>query len=275
MLKSEWKELPDGRKIKEYGFMNGVSNLVYAWEFLRRHPDYRADYDAYRTMSDEAKTHAGKVMPYSKWTKMYLPPMLPEDGGSYRQWMKRVIFEENVDPQIIHANEFYPKKWGLKRMMPYNQPYSDTIEFLPVQSAFPAMIRCDDDLAPFLEEVGGKGVVLVNGVVPDKAVLIFDLNAPRGEQTKAAKKILDDLYNQNKKLHGVKRTSVPKRKTNELIRHLRVLDLQKENTSFTNADIAKAVGYDETINGTSAYQQGQRYVHQAIHARDNYRFFLE
>jgi hypothetical protein len=273
-LKSEWKDLPDGRKIDEYGFMNGVSNLVYGWEFLRRHPDYRADYDAYRAIIDEAKAHVGKVMPYSKWTKMYFPPMIPEDEGNYRRWLKRIIFEGNVDPQVVHANEFYPQKWELKRMMPYNQSYTDTIEFLPVQSGFPVVIRCDDDIAPFLEEIGGESIPRVNAIVSDKAVLIFDLNAPRAKQAKAAKKILDDIFKQNKDLYGVGRTSVPKKQTDHLIRHLRVLDLQRAYPDMTNAQIAEAVGYDETVNGTIAAQQGQRYVEQAIHARNNYRFFL-
>lgn len=274
MLKSEWKDLPDGSRIEEYGFMDGASNPVYAWEFLRRHPDYRADYDVYRVMIDDAKTHVGKVMPYSKWTKMYFPPMIPEDQGNYRRWLQRIIFEGNVDPQVVHANEFYPKKWGLKRMMPYHQPYSDAIAFLPVTSRFPAVVRCDDDLAPFLEEIGGRGEALVNAVVPDKAVLIFDLNAPRAEQAKAAKKILDDIFKQNKELYGVGRTSVPKKQTEHLLRHLRVLDLQRANPDMTNAKIAEAVGYDETLYGTISAQQGQRYVQQAIHARDNYHYFL-
>jgi hypothetical protein len=275
MLKFKWKELPDGRKIEDYGFMDGASNLVYGWEFLRRHPGYRADYEAYRSIIDAAKAHVEKVMPYSKWTKIYFPPMIPEDEGNYRRWLHRVIFEGKVDPEIVYANEFYPQKWGLKRMAPYDQPYGDAIKFLPSSAVFPVLIRSEDAIEPFLEEMGGDGTAMVNAVSTDKAILVFDLKAPRVEQMREAKKILDGLFEENKKLYGVKRTSVPKRQTDELIRHLRILDLQRAHPSMTNADIAKAVGYDETVNGTSAYQQGQRYVQQAIYARNNYRFFLE
>ena len=45
--------------IEDYAYLKGADRTSWAWEFLRRHPDYRRDYEAVRsdlplTRKDEA-----------------------------------------------------------------------------------------------------------------------------------------------------------------------------------------------------------------------------
>lgn len=260
MSKSSWAELPDATKPDSYGFMAGTCGEVWAWEFLRRFPAYRADWDEYG---------AGKT------TKVFTPPMKSEDMNNQRRWIARVLSEENVEPLTIHVNDYASKKWGLKKLAPYDQPYGESVAFIQPVSAYPVLIRRDEDLIPFVEEIGGHdGTPVVNAVVPDKAVFVFDLGVSRLNQAKALKEALDCIYEENRALHRIKRASLPKKETEHLERHLRVLDLLRIVPDISCADIAIALGYDETVTGKSAAQQGYRWKEQAMAAQRNYRSFL-
>lgn len=245
-----------------------------AWELLRRIPEYRADWERYKAIVTKAKEKAGTQAAYSKGTKIYIPPMKPEDDGNYRKWFVRV-FKSGRDPITTHAHLYYPRQWGLKRMIPYDQSYDENVIFTPVTAAYPVRIRQEEDLTHFLEETDyGDGSAIVNAVTPDIAVFAFDLTAPPNPQIDSLIEQLRQAYQESRTLHGVKRTSVPKKITEHIDRHIRILDLLLADPDMGGKSIAEALGYDETLTGTSAAQQGHRWKQQALYARDNYRLFL-
>jgi hypothetical protein len=223
MLKSSWTELPDATKPDSYSFMAGACGEVWAWEFLRRFPAYRADWDEYGV---------------GKTTKVFTPSMKPEDMNNQRRWINRFLNEENVEPRLIHVDDYAFEEWGLKKLAPYDQPYGKPVVFLKPVSVYPMLMRREEDLIPFLEETGGyDGTPRVNAIVPDKAIFVFDLEASRLDQVRVLKEALDCIYEENRALHRIKRTSLPKKETEHLERHLRVLDLLRTVPDISCADI--------------------------------------
>ncbi|PZO88665.1 MAG: hypothetical protein DI626_01285 [Micavibrio aeruginosavorus] len=260
MSKSSWAELPDATKPDSYSFMAGACGEVWAWEFLRRFPEYHADWDKYGG---------------GKQTTVFIPPMKPEDIGSQKRWISRILEEGGEEPRTLHVDDYAAERWGLKKLAPYDQPYGKPVVFLKPVSMYPMLIRREEDLIPFLEEIGGyDGTPHVNAIVPDKAIFVFDLETSRMDQIRVLKEALDCIYEENRALHSIKRTGFPKKETEYLKRHLRVLDLLRTVPDISCADIAIALGYDETVTGKSAAQQGHRWKEQALAAQRNYRSFL-
>lgn len=274
MSKYKWKTLPALTKSEECDFILHADRKMVAWELLRRIPEYRADWEQYNTIVINAKEKAGTQAAYSKWTKMFIPQMEPQDHGDYRKWFARV-FNSGENPLATHAHLYYPQKWGLERMVACDHPYNENVVFSSVKGIYPLRIRQEDELENFFYEVDyAEETAIVNAVLPDKALFVFDLTAPLGVQLKALKIGIEQAKKENKKIYGVKRTSVPKAITEHVSRHLRILDLLLVDPNIGPTAIAKALGYDETLSGIRAAQQGDRWKRQALYARDNYRLFL-
>jgi hypothetical protein len=87
MSKSKWKELPDWTQPEEYDFMDGEPPEVWAWEFLRRNPEYRKQWKQY--------VHTD--------SRIYEPPKRADENKA--QWMSRVVHELDEDPIDTHLSE--------------------------------------------------------------------------------------------------------------------------------------------------------------------------
>ena len=283
MSQSKWNDLPDWTDAENYAFLDEATPEVWAWEFLRRHPQYRTDWDYYAKVVKKAKSVAGADWQDSKWSWHYSPPKLNE-AETYTRWRARAILS-GQHPTRERIHEYMPKKWGLKHMAPYHLSYGKYIRFHEENFTYPRLIRDEDKFFLLTEESGTQPESTepyVNAVRPEMAVVVFDLSAPLGPQQKRLATLLKQHYAEMKKYKKIQRTKVPKQtNTEHLVRHLRVLDAMQTTPDISNADMARALGvedYTQIGNGEvgckTASQQGGRWLEQAEAARDSYLNFL-
>ncbi len=276
MSKSKWKDLPEFENINNYQFIDNATHEEWTWELLRRRLDYRTDCDYYWPIVKNAKKIAGTQWRYSEEAMHYIPQKL--DGESHRQWIHRAIMEDLEDPARVAIHDYFPEKWGLNHMAPYDQPYGKYVGFRPHLYRYPRLIQDAESLTLLIEEKipkHGSNEAYLEAVKDDVALIAFDLTRPLGSQITHSITLLKKHYKEIQKYKKVKRTTVPKLLSDHLVRHLRVLDAKRAFPDITAADIARKLGYEDFSMGSkTASQQGVRWLNQAKNAQDNYLHFL-
>lgn len=165
---------PDWTRAEDYEYTKKFKGdpTSWAWEFLRRNPDYRADFAALK--SGEFKE------------KGYSPPKLPNE--TEHQWQFRCIQNE-IDPNILSPERNLARKWGMRYFM--CDPTQTVIELKSGERAVefdtdvkPVLLEKWDDVErlPTFEEEGG--VVLVDR---NRLLISFDLTGPLEPQIKSLK----------------------------------------------------------------------------------------
>ncbi len=231
MSKSEWKELPDWRKPEEYAFMADVAPEVWAWEVLRRNPDYRADWQSRDTLME---------------MKHYHPPL--EATETADQWIARVLLKTDIEPTTMREDLHRAQKWGLQKLYNPEQPFSPSMRFIKPWSDFPRFIFLPDDFYALVEDDETEER-LIERVGDTHAIIAFHLARPLGDQIEAAGAMLRSWKAQLKKAGKIK-TSGHAGKKGLWLRHLRVLDALRTNPCPSYADIARTLGGDKNKTAT-------------------------
>ena len=258
----------DWREIDDYNYTKNLGREGWAWEFLRRNPDYIDDYKTYRqTYADlESKYGPWESRDIKAWDedpKSHFFEPEKKDGESIQQWRNRCYATWGFEPRKYPLESWHAKKWQLIKMYHPDYPYCPEIHFI---YPWPKIISYDsldeyfytpnEPYAPTLQ-------------VPEKCLLGFDLTLPIGRQIKEAKKI---LATSQKRLQ--EKEIIPSTKTKEhsalWITYLRILDAKKTCTGASDIEIAKElfpndIGADpkEKVKDThkQALAQAKRYRH--------------
>lgn len=207
----------------------------------------------------------------------YMPPKISSHETG-QEWLNRMVKSKNPTFARTPIHEYFPKKWGLIHMAPYDQPYGKYVGFLPSVYQYPCLMQDAEKLLLLIEEnnpAPESHEASIKAVKNDIALIAFDLTQPLDTQIKRGISLLKLHYKEMQKYKKINRTGTPKLLTNHLVRHLRVLDARRAFPDITAADIARKLGYKEFIDSEkTAAQQGARWLKQAEKARDNYLNFL-
>jgi hypothetical protein len=195
---------------------NEVPPERWAWEFLRRNADYRADFEkmtselATLASNDPTeKTNSLERAPNCK-LNVYEPP--PLQGESLNSWRRRCVFS-GVDPQVTPRKQWYAKRWHLHQMVDPDEQFGNAVRFQPL--AYPKAVTW--------EEVGDyfAGDEENFSLHVGYAVLAFDLSKPIKQQLTKAEHFLQAKKKEQAKALNIKRAS---NRQQNFPTYLRVLD---------------------------------------------------
>ncbi len=226
MSKSDWKELPEWKNLEDYAFMEGEKPEAWAWEFLRRNPDYRTDWQ-------QAKVSGEK--------HIYDPPK--KAGELEDQWMWRIGVKENGNPQKILRKTFLARKWGLEQLYDPYASYTQGVSFKKLE--YPHLIFFPEEFSDLIDDedfvVDGTIRNGIQRVASNRAVVVFDLTPTIGAQIKIAAKKLHRWQTQMNNAKKIKIESLGV-KPEKWLRHLRVLDALRAQPSATYQEIGRTLG---------------------------------
>lgn len=254
MSKSEWKELPDWQQEADYAFLHGVSREVWAWEFLRRMPQYREDWA-------KAQEHADEMV--------YRPARKKAETDS--KWMARTVAQGGT-PIKERLDLHLARSWGLKRLCDPLKPHSQGVEFNNPNTGFPALIVTTDDFLELVEdeeiETGGAFQKVRDGC----AVIAFNITRPIEEQVEAARVILQEWKMQMLKAERISKAESHAGKAEKWKRHLRVLDARRSSPKASLVEIAQNLGGNAPPDRLG--KEGGNFVQQANATMKDYKKIL-
>ncbi len=257
MSKSEWKDLPDFTNEDEYSFLDSASPEVWAWEFLRRNPEYKKDWDRYVTYLHCKETYKSNLQEISEKTKKIYAEKIKE-GVNYLSPPKGEI-------------ELLANKWNLNWLYDPSKSYEQGVYFLKV-IPFPQHIYFADHMDEFLEtkEFSADYSELI--VKENFATLVFDLSYPLAKQLTAANETLKKLAKQHK----------PEQKNEDALkptfwkRHLRVLDALRTIPTINDNEISERLGKNDSKGAKKdvTNKEGKNYIAAAQSTLSGYRKIL-
>jgi hypothetical protein len=201
----------------DYLFTEDLDQAGWTWEFVRRSPEYRADFIAAQT-SD---------------TPIFVPPRNP--GESERLWMDRVVIS-GKDPEKLAPAVYFARRWRMRTGM--QDPGTDEVpEF---ENPYPRSPEWDE-VGVFFEESGPHSPFQQK---KDKATLVFDLCQPLPPQLSAAKLQLGALQ---KTAGKPSKTNIQK---HEWQRYLQLLDAKEAGAD--NNEIISNIGYYSVLDNSAA-----------------------
>ena len=170
---------------------------AWAWEFLRRNPDYRSDYNKVQTALAKVKAK-GPPAPGS-WlarpddpaadpeTRIYDPPLEPNE--SLHAWRMRSLLDGR-DPKDYPLKLWYARKWKLRELVDPDESYTADVCFeVP---SYPTLVQWEDLAAYF-----GPSDNNFTPVAP-YAVIVFDVGESIKAQVASAHKVLMEARRQFK-----------------------------------------------------------------------------
>jgi len=108
------KDKTDWRKTEEYAFTDYLSNQGWAWEFLRRNPEYKEAWDYYVKIVGDEKNYPLLVQSGKKWKLKELWD--PEKDTPPTQWlvtMETPVFTMGANQYRDYLNLSIKDKLGL------------------------------------------------------------------------------------------------------------------------------------------------------------------
>jgi hypothetical protein len=235
MTYPNWHSEPD------YEFTAALTCKGWAWEFLRRNPDYRS---AYASFLDEAKAvefEYGADWRTNPEARTYIPPKLA--GESDQKWMKRCGFGLGLHPRREWLDVLRGKPFRLAGMFDPHSMTANTVVFLD-PDPFPLIAERPDDLDGYAEEFPvfyplsdqetGDGVF---AFIPEVCVAVFDM-------TKSIKTQIDEIEPRLSIIRKRRKIKKPHSPTiqKEWPRYLRVLDADFDGAS--DKDISEVLWPD-------------------------------
>lgn len=243
---------PDWKKAEDYEYTQLLDAKGWAWEFLRRNPEYRKDYRA--LCSGEYKESG------------YEPAKLT--GETDNQWRGRCIHDEDVDPIKITPEQNLARKWGL-----YSSLY-DPVKTAPELAGDDPPLRFDVDVRPIFirkfDDLNDLPVDVETGeetvIRQDRLVTVFDLTGPVGPQVAE----MEERFNRDKRILSKKVAEgggSKRPKVTAFLRGVRALDALDEGAS------PHAIGEVLSTGGSDDIDvKAHDYIKSAIRNRDyNYR----
>lgn len=168
----------DWREADHYKYLDDFdSKEQWAWEFLRRNPEYQRDYD----IAKDKNILYGK----NKKKNAIFSPRRHEDE-SPKMWRKKVIYAGNI-PMEYSPMRYYGKKWGINGNI-QNPEHDDTPKFY--SEAYPKIINRYSEVERYLEpdSLDPDFGQPQNGVV----LIAFDVNGNRDSQIQSVRELLSN-----------------------------------------------------------------------------------
>lgn len=158
---------PDWKDPSAYPDPETLTLQQWAWEFLRRNPDYQADYEKVINLPEWYPT----ILLSNPKLENYIcdPAAYPDE--SFEAYKKRCE-EKGLDYKVQWLGHFYSEKWGLKCSLPNpedDQPID--LEFEPIEP-----VRVLDISTEFM--VDEDGFIIWREDKEGHLILTFDLTKP-------------------------------------------------------------------------------------------------
>ena len=221
----------DWRNEKEYDYLSDLSFPQIAFEFLRRNPKFKKDFEEFSRIEDALESAYGpKHQNNNLWRKdgklgiVYVPKREP--GESDSAWLSKAMSSAEM-PQRFWYEDWYRLKWGiLSKGFP--DPSSILIEPLEFDLTYSFPIMPDyEHIGEFFHGDGDEfGMYQPWSQRPGSALLVFDLESPLSAHLKSAKEILKQRLKLDKEQHGIQALSTYQRADfiAQSKKYLRILD---------------------------------------------------
>jgi hypothetical protein len=196
---------------------------LYRWEFLRRNPQYRSDYNAFMSRFGAWLERRGR------W---------PHDEP-YRVYTKseQEYFRTKIEPVLIElcrkwqVSDLFPPDFGLEEMKA-----NDEGAWFP-----PARISRSSPSTRELKKMGFLGMGTITRQYENYLLIQVDLDSPMNDVLEQTRHILRLARKHYKREMEAKGLGLPKsrRRFEDYVLHLRVWDLKKEGKR--NTEIARLI----------------------------------
>lgn len=251
----------DWRKAEDYKSFENISNLEWAWEFLRRNPEYKKAYIDYLSLMDEY--HKAK------------PFLTKKRSADVTQTLDK-------NKPVIPKGHELGKKWLLNNMYDPQKNYGEQSVRFVYEAPSPHKIECNTDIDQYCEPQ--EFVIIENNnvtrgtesntIVPiqqDLSVWAFDLNYNIKAQLKLLESVLLEEQGQSLGLSA----KIPNYRVVDqyFLRHLRCLDAIEKGATTTEIinTIGKPYDKDKKRHGS----QGHDIVSMAKNmARSGYKSII-
>ena len=114
--------MPDWSNPKDYDYTKSLDGAGWAWEFLRRNPDYAQDYNALKNSAvvdadgNPPIDLSGSKIGLSRGGGYFLSPPL-QVKQTVDQWINQHLID-TTSGSILSPEGYLARKWGLKQCMP-------------------------------------------------------------------------------------------------------------------------------------------------------------
>jgi len=186
----------DWKNEKDYSYTKNHTPELWAWEFLRRNPEYRRDWEKALSKWEKNKSHEAnsrnKTLNQNCYTKKERPRKLPFENARYR-W--GLLEPEIIDPDIDIDIHTHLSEFDLPIFYESGHLFNDN-EFTILQAT---------------------------GIEKGQVVILFDLQKPIHQQYK---KVKQELLERQKEFLRGKKIIEPKNRGKQYLwkKYLRILD---------------------------------------------------
>ena len=260
--------MTDWKNAADYAFTDQLSAEGWAWEFLRRNPDYRQAYEDVSAILSEYEDKFGsdrKSWPREESAFVFSPPR--EDGESIKAWRARCVLGSGEPPRIIPVDQWYGQEWGLRgRIADPSLPWAAGVKFVP-PSEYARLIVKVDDLEGLIDEVETTDGDGLNVFIDHVGVVVFDMRYSLPKQLTLARQHLKqrqkelvaagNLHIESTKLHLTKWT-----------RYLRAIDARAAGASHNEIGLKLGPGHADEYPDYSATHYAKDTLKQATNFVD-------
>ena len=217
---SGWRK-PKWKKRKSYAYTEEFNNAQWAWEFLRRNPDYRKDWKSWHApnapVTDDQVRHLAEISGFSTVTKENVRAALADVGA--KKW--HLAFA---------CNPFYPVSSGLSPWDIGTRPWE------------PIMLSKHESLEGFKW-------LLRRG--PHVQAFALALDRPMDRQIDWLKRMIGEYQ----KKHGIDIKAVPGSHQEKWELYLRVLDARAAGATYGQIALKLYGDSQKTNKAVYAYKQ--------------------
>lgn len=133
--------MPDWSSDSDYGFTHQLSASGWAWEFLRRNPGYRSDYEECAPLDLLWQQETGREKEHC----IFVPRR--RGNETWEQWRTRVILEEDGPPHAYRPARFYALRWPLAELI--RDPENDSPPRFKIPGDYPRLLQYEEALQIF------------------------------------------------------------------------------------------------------------------------------
>lgn len=249
----------DWRNPADYKYTKKLTPDIWAWQFLRRNREYKAEWE-------QVKKKCLKNKVYSSMMEEITHPSPMEE------MLLTAIIQSSIPVTL-------PRKWGLA--FGYIDPDRDTPLSVSFVRNFGELIpdlrverECKRNLSKYIDRLKKTDTVIIDPdgfiekrvkqfrkeTIPEGSVAVtFDLSLPITPQIEYAQKVLTECQNDEIRLGGLK-VKTPRQHVSIWQRYLRILDAKAEGAD--NKEIASQI-FPKYSNERPDYQ-GNRMVKDAF-----------
>ena len=170
--------MPNWENATEYEFTRELTQEGWAWEFLRRNPEYRGDYSRSIEMDTLWEAEGSR---FNNEHAMFDPERF--QGESILEWSSRIITTKNVTPMAYKPSMYFGNKWHLRSTI--QNPNVDSPPAFKIPH-YPDLLSYHRVEQHFEKEIF-EGEVMTAEQVGNILIVCFDLEQPLTYQIEALK----------------------------------------------------------------------------------------